>query len=435
MGTSLPSLQESAQTEQRRAERLFALVLVVGGIGSSIAGQFDRMGGLLTAWDESVIPVTSALFFLSGLMIYVRPQWLTAAILLSMIPTAIYQQGVMFMAVHHPDAASYYSAASSGPYFPLFYIVVFIALRKGAPTLSWINCAGFYLQFLLNMSVLSEPTPLPGQAEGEHLLVEALTAHPIYIVALNYIVNLRERLNAIQQDAFQQKETFLSMLSHEIRNQLQTMVNAIELLDLRLKEPAERRAVTRLQSSAAQLQTYLSDVNELTKLEDPDLRVEDTDVDVAQLLDDIREQWLPKAESRGLRLEVLAGDQPLVVRTDAARVRQIVSNLVSNAIKYTSAGHVTIAVHPDNGSGVAIEVTDTGIGIDERFLEKIFLPHVRLDNAIDLKAEGSGLGLSIVQRLAHSVGGSVRVESRLNEGSRFVLTLPIRRAQRSPLRA
>jgi signal transduction histidine kinase len=421
---------QSAQAEQRKTEKLFAKILIAGGIGTTIASLFDSSGDLLTTWDNYMAPLTSALYFVSGVLIHLRPQWLTGAILLSMIPTGIYEQGVMFVAVHYPGTASYYAAAASGAFFPLLYLVLFITLPRGAAMWGWINCAGFYLQFLLNATLLSEPFPSQDRIGAEHILMQAMMAHPVYILALSYIVKLRERLHATRQEAFQNKENFLAMLSHEIRNLLQTMVGAIELLDLKLKEPAERRSVARLQKAATQLQTYLSDINELTKLEDPALRVQKDQFDLTQLLSDVRDEWLPQAESQGLQLALnVPGTEDvhgLLISTDATRLRQIVSNLVSNALKYTDEGSVTIAASASTGSPdcATVEVIDTGIGIEEKYLGKIFQPYVRLENPKKRGTQGSGLGLAIVERLVASIGGTLQVESQPDRGTRFQITVP-----------
>lgn len=430
MKTSASAVGQPEQTEHRKMSRLFAWIMICVGIGSGIASYFDHADSLLSSWDFYMTPIISVCCLVSGVMIYFRPQWLTAAILLSAIPSGIYQQGVMFMAVHYPSAASYYAAAASGAFFPLLYIALFIILPAGAARLSWIHCAGFYLQFLLNATVFSESSPSAERIGADHIMVQVLMAHPVYIIALSYIVRLRERLHATQQEAHQHKEQFLAMLSHEIRNLLQTMVGAIDLLSIKLKEPAERRSVERLQKAATQLQTYLSDINELTKLEDPAVKINASQFDLKLLLDDIHDEWLPEAEQRGLQLEVqmrkTENGRALLIHTDEARLRQIISNLVSNALKYTEVGCVTIAASSSASSPdcALIEVIDTGIGIEEKYLERIFQPYVRLDNAIKRSEEGSGLGLSIVQRLVASIGGSLRVESQLDKGSRFVVTVP-----------
>lgn len=428
-----PAGDPFAQTEQEKSGKLFSWMFVAGGIGAGIASVFDSHSGLFTSWDNYLTAITSTLYFVSGLIIRLRPKWLRGAILLSLIPTVIYLQGVMYLAVHQPGAASLYSASSSGPFAPLIYVVLFIAMPRGASLLSWISCAGFYVQFLLNITWLSESLPSPGRLEGEHLLVEAMMSHPIYIISLSYIVRLRERLHAAQAESFKQKESLLGMLSHEIRNQMQTMLSAIDLLDFRLKDPAERRSVQHLQGAMARLQTYLNDIKELTTLENPALTIEKKPFDLARLVDDIGDEWSEHARSQGLELTVIAhgadehsSSASIMVDTDETRLRQVLSNLVSNAIKYTKAGGVAISASLSSESPgcFKVEVADTGIGIDERYLESIFLPHVRLENASGVRAEGSGLGLSIVKRLVANLGGVVKVESRLQRGTVFRVIVP-----------
>ena len=431
MSAPTSAADQLAQNEQAKLAKFFSATFIVGGIACGVASLFDSSSGLFTAWDNYFTALTSVLYVVSGLIILLRPRWLTAAVLLSIIPSAIYQHGVMYLAVHQPTAASLYSAASSGPFFPLVFIVLFITLPRGAATLSWLHCAGFYAQFLLNATCSPVPAAQsPGQVEAEHLLVEVMMAYPVYIIALNYIVKLRARLNLAQEEVFKQKENFLGMLSHEIRNQLQTMVSAIDLLGLKLKGAAEQRTVVRLQVAASQLQTYLNDMNELTMLEDPSLRIDKSQFDLAQVLDDLREEWSSQAANQGLQLNVnvkSADDgRSLLLFTDKARLRQIIANLLSNALKYTETGSVSIVASAsvDLPGSVTVSVVDTGIGIEEGSLDKIFLPNIRLENAMSRNASGSGLGLPIVERLVLSLGGSVRVESQLNKGTKFQVEVP-----------
>lgn len=108
----------------------------------------------------------------------------------------------------------------------------------------------------------------------------------------------------------------------------------------------------------------------------------------------------------------------MVLVSDEIRLRQIISNRVSNALKYTETGRVTLAasVAIDAPGFATLKVADTGVGIDEKFLERIFLPHVRLENTASSRSEGSGLGPTIVERLVASRGGSLKVESQLKRG-------------------
>lgn len=411
---------------QRRAEKLIATFLIVVAITTSITLFFDQSDDLLTTWDQYGGPITSVFYLASGLMILYRPTWLLYALLLTVIPTFIYEQGVLFWAVHFPTEASYYSAAGSGPFFPLIYLVLFITLPRGAARWSWINCAGFYLQFVINNTLLGAATPHAGRTVAEHVLMGIMMAHPLYIIGLTYIVHLRERLTATQRQMYRDKEDFLGMLSHEVKNLLQTMMVAIDQLDVKLRNRFEHRSVSRLQVAATQLNTYLSDVAELTKLENPSYAVQRQPVRLPDLLRDLGDEWRPEAEKKGLFLQAETEPETLTCTTDETRLRQIASNLISNALKYSDAGGVTLSArpHPVRHGFIELAVADTGIGIETAMLEKIFLPYVRLEKAGRRRSAGSGLGLTIVQRLVESIGGSIVVESRVGEGTRFSVSIP-----------
>jgi signal transduction histidine kinase len=430
MSPSSSLVDRAALAEQQITTRRFALTFIAGGVGSSIASLVDSSNQLFTAWDDYGTAIISLLLFLSGLLILWRPRWLTGAVLLSLIPASVYQYGVMAIAVHQPSAASYYSAISSGPFFPLYYVAAFVMMPRGALAVSAIHCAGFYVQFALNATVFADPQPSPERHVVEHLLIEMMMAHPVYIVALSYIVKLRERIHALQQQAFRNKEQFIGMLSHEIRNQLQTMVGAIDLLDVRISDAPGRRSLARLHDATAQLQTYLRDAGELTSLEDPALKIETSRFDLTALVDEIVAEWAPQARKCGLQLAVEwpaeRSGQPLLIDSDRARVRQIVGNLLSNAIKYTNTGGVTVTLRVDAQSPgwATLEVRDTGIGIDARHIERISQPYVRLDNAKASGQGGSGLGLTIVELLVHSLGGTLSWQSELDRGSTFCVRLP-----------
>ena len=415
------SLAQQLKDEQRKLEKICANVFLVSGILMSIASLVDSNAGLFTAWDNYGTAITSPLLALTGLLIYLRRQWLFSAILLSVIPAMIYQQGVMAVAVHFPGKASLYSVTSSGPFLPLLYVILFISLPRGAATLSWIQCAGYYLQYALNITVFADASPSPERTQAEHLLIEVMTSHPIYVVALSYIVRLRERLHSAQQEAFEHRESLMSMVSHEIRNQLQTMLGAIEILELKLKRTEEIRPLILLERAATQLQTYLRDIKELTLLDNPQARIEKNRFDLSRLLEDIRDEWTPIAQSKGLRIS-LEAQSPFMVTTDEIRLRQILSNLVSNAVKYTATGSIELRASQDEAQ-VLIDVIDTGIGIEEKYLNQIFEPHVRLENARACCEEGSGLGLCIVERLADSIGAALSVSSQKGKGSCFRVLL------------
>lgn len=414
---------------QQRTSLLFVWVFLGIGVGGALSALLDYSSGLATIWDQYLLTITTITYLCSAAILYKWRDRVWLAVVISLIPTTIYQVGTVFIAIHSPDPTSYYSLASGGAFFAIVYVGLYIIMTKGATLLSCLHCAGFFLLFLANNTFLDTPSPSPERLGAEHLLLSIMFSHPIYILALRYIVQLRERLFETQREAFENKAGFLAMLSHEIRNLLQTMVSTIDLLEIRLKEPAERKAVIRLQTAATQLQTYLSDVGELTKLENPALSIQTERTNIEELLQDIRDEWLSKAETRELKLDVLI--DPAIapeyeIATDRGRLRQIMTNLVSNALKYTVEGKVVIRARlsTDEMSGITLEVADTGVGIDPRFLEKIFEPYIRLENPQIGRSEGSGLGLTIVARLVASIGGKIRVDSQPGQGTRFQVDLP-----------
>ncbi len=437
------------ELELAKSARFYGIVLILGGAAASIAGVFDTYDDLFTVWDHWGVSITSPLYILSGVILLFRPQWVYLAMAISFFPTAIYQQGVMFMAVHFPSKASYYSAASSGAFFPLSYLVLFITLPKGATKWSSLNCLGFYIQYLLNHTILIPAQEPHFQMQGQHLMFEAMMAHPIYIASLRYIVTLRERMYRVQQESHralveaheathrlqvesqQNKEKLLAMMSHEIKNQLQTMIGSIDLLQFRAKSTQDKKSFQHLLNSAVQLDTYLSDVRQMTRLENPEFTIEVSQFDIHGLLDEIVEDWQPQALEAGLSLTLVPPDAStpaLVLESDRTRLRQVISNLVSNGLKYSMEGGLTLSARLDSDRPgyLLLTVSDTGIGMDQDDIKKIFLPYVRLKNAETLRQEGSGLGLAIVKMLVDSMNGEIQVESELNKGTSFQLRLPLK---------
>lgn len=404
-------------------------VFLTGGLGTSLMAWFDSSSGLSTSWDAWGFPITSGLYALSGAWIWLQPSRYTAAVLLAFFPTAIYQQGVFFWGIQFPGMESYSSAASGGSFFPIVYIVLFITLPRHALRLSWLHCACFFLQALYH-SVYFWNTPYQeGQEAGWHLLVAVLFAHPIYILALRYIVTLREQLHLSQQASFQSKADFLGMLSHEIKNLLQGMITAIGLLELRAKTPAEKKPLSRLNALTEQFLTYLGDVTELTKLENPSLHIAVSTFPLGDFLHETHDSWQGRVHAKQLQLSLMIPYRmkSQIVRSDPKRLRQVIDNLLSNALKYTPHGEIRIDVltDPDESSVVWIDIVDTGVGIDPADQTKIFEPYVRLKQAGLPASDGSGLGLTIVAKIMSTLGGSVKVISSLGHGATFRIVLPV----------
>lgn len=424
VSTELDSEQNTRQDSHHYGWVFFALSVANGALG-----YLDSLDHLTTTWDNQAFPFIMGLYLAASITVTLRPRWIEPTFVTTLVATTVYQVGIMYLAIHRPEAVSYYSAASGASFFPLVYVGLFIVSARRATLYSSFHCLSFFALWLFSALVLHDEPSTPQRVQAEHLLYAMLLSHPIYILALRYIVRLRERLHRANQVAYEDKADFLAMLSHEIRNQLQTMVIALDHLDLRLKAPTERKTLGRLQQAATHLQAYLSDVNEYTRLENPTLRISPEPFSPVELLQEVCDEWLPRAQEHGLSLQVVQGEDDALLPTDLIlsdrmRLRQVLGNLVSNAIKYTPSGCVTLHAEKKNDQ-LLLSVRDTGIGIPGDEQARIFLPHIRLRPTEAGDAEGFGLGLAIARKLAQSLGGGISLHSEFGKGTVFVVRLPL----------
>lgn len=411
--------------------RLVFWVCAVASLGVFLVFYLDVYGELATTWDRYGSPLLGLVYALAAACIHRWPRRLNATIIAAVVPTSVYFIGCLVMADQEHDSNGLYSMASNAQFMPLFYIGVFVALRRGAATVCWLHYIGLLLTYLVLYGWPLNDNPIDRHDPNEHLWLVLLSAHPACIVALHYISALKGRIRASERAHQAAKERFLAMLSHEIRTPLQSMLGSVDLLALRARSPAEQRAVERVHQAAAQLDAHLRDVTEYTRLENPEWPLQIGPVDLPALLADIVDTFSPQAQAKGLNLRsVWPADGPPDAAhhfaTDAARLRQILSNLVSNALKYTLQGEVMLQAQLSETQPptLLIAVRDTGIGLPPEEVDRIFEPYVRLEDQRTREIDGSGLGLAIVQLLARRLHASLEVESLLGEGSCFRLRLP-----------
>lgn len=413
-------------------EALVFWVCALSAAGALAIWWFDDAQGLTTAWDSMGSPVMGVVYALAAVALRWRPQWLNAIVVAALVPTSIYYLGMLYIASQDQTTAGMYSMASNSQFMPLYYIGAFVALRRGAALISWLHysgLAGLYVyQYIW-------PGGMPEESTNAHIWATLLASHPCYIAAMHYITALKGRVRLAEQEAHQSKERFLAMLSHEIRSPLQAMLGSIDLLALKAHSPPERRAVDRLRHAASQLDTHLRDVTEYTRLENPSWQLRPEPFDLAATVRDVCESFQAQAQARGLQLhcEVPPQDEAALrsAHTDERRLRQILGNLIGNALKYTPQGRITVraSASPASADQVLLEVQDTGIGIPVDELHRIFEPYVRLEDRRALGADGSGLGLAVVKRLVDRLGGHLQVDSQLDQGSRFGVSLPLHAPQ------
>ena len=220
------------------------------------------------------------------------------------------------------------------------------------------------------------------------------------------------------------KSEFLTNMSHELRTPLNGVLGYAQLLQRdRGLTPTQREALEAIAKCGSQLLDLINDVLDLSKIEAGRFDIEESSTDLARLATDLRSVVGEAASRKGLMLTTsLSPDVPRTVVLDALRLRQVLLNLLGNAIKFTEAGRVRLAISVA-ADRLVFEVTDTGSGIESDSIEKIFAAFAQTKRGA--AAGGTGLGLAICDRLISMMGGDLNAESVVGEGSRFWFTLPL----------
>lgn len=276
--------------------------------------------------------------------------------------------------------------------------------------------------------------------EGPHLLAAALGA----VIFVSYaaisanrsVLAARELAAAYVQleaqtraaeTANQAKSAFLAMMSHELRTPMNGVLGMAHALQRTNLTARQAEHVATLLRSGGGLMAILNDILDLAKIEAGRFDIEDRPFDLNQTVGRAVELWMPTAAEQGLALICdISPDVPIWVSGDDTRLRQVLQNLLSNALKFTAAGEVRLSVAPaGDGDRVAFTVADTGPGIEPAIQARLFEGFTQADSTIARRFGGTGLGLAISRNLARLMGGEIALESRLGEGSRFTLVLPL----------
>jgi signal transduction histidine kinase/CheY-like chemotaxis protein len=238
------------------------------------------------------------------------------------------------------------------------------------------------------------------------------------------------------QQANRSKSEFLANMSHEIRTPMNGVIGMIEaILDTDLSA-AQRRHAQIAKSSGEALLTLLNDILDFSKIEAGKLSLESIDFDLTRLVDDVAATFATRADNKKIELICsVAPGVPARLRGDPGRVRQILNNLVGNAIKFTHEGEITVLVSADTvdaaSATLRFRVRDTGIGIPLEKQDKLFGKFIQVDASNTRKYGGTGLGLAISKQLAELMGGAIGLESKPNAGSEFWFTARLVRSPES----
>ncbi len=226
------------------------------------------------------------------------------------------------------------------------------------------------------------------------------------------------------------KPAFLVSMSHEIRTPMNAIMGFSDLI-MEAEGDEKKQFATIIQKCSKQLLTLIDDVLHLSRLQSEKLPIDNTRFKPAELVTDVFRMFNHPNLKKELDIAIIIPGQykDLVMRSDAGKIRQILTNLVANAVKYTLEGIVKLGFDLQNGF-VEFYVTDTGIGIPEEEQERIFESFYRSEQAISSAIEGTGLGLSIAKELVELMGGVIGVSSVPNKGSRFFFSIPLEKSDK-----
>ncbi|MBA3324081.1 MAG: hypothetical protein H0T41_01970 [Rhodobacteraceae bacterium] len=283
--------------------------------------------------------------------------------------------------------------------------------------------------------------PAPGRAVlramlwpllGLALLLAAVAFH----VSRELVASARRLEVALHraQAADRSKTQFLANVSHELRTPMNGVIGIAQLLQMQDLGPESRELLAVLLASAHTQIQLINGLLDITRIETGSMELDAAPFDPAAAVEEIVGLLGPEAQAKGLALTArIAPAARAGFVGDAVAVRQVLANLIGNAIKFTGAGQVTVELVASAGTdGLALSVTDTGRGVAPEDQARIFERFVQVDGSLTRTAGGAGLGLAITRSLVELMGGTIRVESALGRGATFLVALPLARSTAPP---
>ncbi|MTV48747.1 PAS domain S-box protein [Heliobacillus mobilis] len=292
---------------------------------------------------------------------------------------------------------------------------------KGLDVRGIVNIGGFIFDYII--------TPL-NNSEGR---LDGLIGVITDITEIQKASEELEKAKELAEQANRAKSEFLTIMSHELRTPMNGILGMIDLLLSSELNSTQQSYAKMVFDSSQVLLSLLNDILDFSKIESGKLILDSVPFTLREIAELAIHYISPKAKEKGLELHLeVASDLPVVVQGDPLRLRQVLLNLLENAVKFTEQGSVKLVVKnspklngTDDSDGIEFSVADTGIGIAEEKLGIIFDPFTQADSSTTRRYSGTGLGLSISQRLVHLMGGELNVKSSLNKGSYFSFKVPL----------
>lgn len=347
-------------------------------------------------------------------------------------------QAVLSVIFHNAALLIFTSSVVNGLVGIVIGVHLWTVASATAPRLRLLISAPFLLiglSYLLRLPLLTATDPAELFVMASSVIAFVLGLASLYLgfalIILHEAALADDLRRAREQaeEAMRQRTRFFSHINHELRTPLNGILGLTRMLSSHVQGDAGAKTLKDLQSSAALLKTVVDDVLDFTKLESDAVRLESIPFDMRDLMGGVVNQYQTLAAEKGvtLRLE-LTPDAVGWRMGDPMRLTQILHNILANAVKFTSAGEITVAVGLTEEDAVALCIADTGIGMDDEQLRLLFEPFMQASASTARRFGGTGLGMTIVRLLAEAMGGTISVQSAPGQGTRVDLTLPLTQA-------
>ncbi|WP_448556057.1 response regulator [Thalassotalea montiporae] len=255
-------------------------------------------------------------------------------------------------------------------------------------------------------------------------LQQAIQTRNLMRSRVNHLYHELEQAKLAADSGSQEKSNFLAVMSHEIRTPMNAMLGSMELLTSTQLDDQQRQLLHNALTAGESLSTLVNDILDFSKIEAGKLQLSPHTFNTLDLMDDLHSLFIERAKAKDIGLMFCLSPQlSSELLLDEQRVKQILINLIANAIKFTQHGGVEVSVY-GNDTVLHFEVKDTGVGIKNEDIAKLFNKFVQADSSYKRQFEGTGLGLAITKQLAELMGGEVRVGSKEGEGSTFLVAIP-----------